>query len=133
MDQANLTLIFKFNDKTPDATLNIYDEDFDFQYGVRDRKGEGLESDLLAGISIESEEGIYLAQKFLFANCVPIAKENNLKEIAITIFRPSHPENNKTFVFPQDTFKNFSFTYINNNLRNHNFNIYFTILPKIEE
>ena len=35
MKQANLILTLMFNDETPDVLLNIYDEDFSFEYGNR--------------------------------------------------------------------------------------------------
>lgn len=127
MAQPNLTLTFKFKNDTPEAILEIYDEEFDFEYGLRERQ-EKLEN-LETIINIHGETGIATAQSFLFSNYSSIINNNNLQEIKIEIFRPNHTECNKTFTFPGNSINNFSFIYMNNNQGNSQFVLSFNFFP----
>lgn len=127
MEQSNLILTFKFKDGTPEATLNIHDDLFNFEYGMRDRWTEI--KDLQVILSINGKKGVDVAQKFLFANYRNISNTENLKEIVITIFRPEFEESNATFVFEEGTFSDLGFIYTNNEVGNNQFTLSFNFEP----
>ena len=130
MEQSNLMLTFKFQDETPDALLNIYDEQFNFEYGMRERWTEV--KDLQAILSINGKEGVNETQKFLFTHYNSITNTENIKEIIITIYRPQYEESNSTFVFNRSIFSDLAFVYVNNEQGNNQFTISFNFAPSLE-
>lgn len=111
MKQANLILTLMFNDETPDALLNIYDEDFSFEYGNRplgDIKG------LIAFIRAKANEvTLDNFQEFL-TNCHhSISKENNFNKIIINTFRANQDEQSDPFILEGKNIKNFICSYKN--------------------
>ena len=125
MEQANLTVTIVFNDGAPNASLNIYDENFSFEYATQERMDENK---LIADIRINSAEGIDTAQNFLTTYVHHIVKPNNLKEITIDTFRPSLNNQHKSFNFKENEFKNFSCGYRNLSYTPHYVDITFDII-----
>lgn len=127
MDRPNLILTFSFKDDTPDAVLELYNEDFTFEYGFNSRQ-DLFDTDLQAVIRC-IRENEKIAQKFLFSNYRNLTQSDNLKEINIEIFRPDYEKVYDTFTFKEGTFRNLNFSYINGANEENFFVIIFNFLP----
>ena len=110
MEQANLILTLIFNDETPNAVLNIYNENFYFDYGVHKRNDLYR---LTAEIRIDDNGSIEEFQQFLTNNYKNITKINNFKEIIIDIFRPSQNEQHSVCTLKGDLITDYIFGYRN--------------------
>ena len=111
MKQANLILTLMFNDETPDALLNIYDEDFSFEYG---NQILGNIKGLVAFIRTKADEvTLNNFQEFL-TNCHhSISKENNFNKVIINTFRANQDEQQNPFILEGKNIKNFICSYKN--------------------
>lgn len=128
MERANLILTFKFNDINSDAILNLYNEDFDFDYGIR-KDNITQNNKMQVTLNILGDSNIELTQKFLFSNYNSFLVKDNLKEVIIEIFRPLD-QVSKKFEFQANTFDNFSFIYNNNAQGDNHFILMFNFIPQ---
>lgn len=129
MDKPNLILTFSFKDDTQDAKLELYNENFIFEYGIGDRKDLKNTDSLQAIFSIYGEENIRAAHNFLFSNYNAVSETNNLKTITVEIFRSNY-EDTKVFSFNENIYNSLIFNYINN--KEESFVIVFNFIPTVK-